>query len=94
MLLPVVFIRRRFFTGSDRSLLSRRARPRRRTNKKFSREQAGKTQGSAGTPVALAAAVRVIFAAWLVLALLLLGLGRLTMAKSREPAAKRLSALR
>jgi len=36
----------------------------------------------------------VIFTAWLVLALLLLGLGRLTMADSREPAPKRLSALR
>jgi hypothetical protein len=57
-------------------------------------EQAGKTQGSSGISVALAAAVRVIFAAWLVLALLLLGLGRLTMADSREPAPRRLSALR
>jgi hypothetical protein len=36
----------------------------------------------------------VIFAAWLVFALLLLGLGRLTMAGDREPAPKRLSALR
>jgi hypothetical protein len=57
-------------------------------------EQAGQTQGSSGISVALAAAVRVIFAAWLVLALLLLGLGRLTMANSREPAPKRLSGLR
>jgi hypothetical protein len=36
----------------------------------------------------------VIFAAWLVLALLLLGLGRMTMADAREAAPKRLTALR
>ena len=35
-----------------------------------------------------------IFAAWLVLAAFLLGLGRLTMADTREPAPKRLTALR
>jgi len=53
-----------------------------------------KTQGSAGIPVALGSAVRVIFAAWLVLAILLLGLGRLTTAGDREPAPKRLTAQR
>ena len=55
-------------------------------------EAGRKTQSSSGTSVACAAIVRVIFAAWLVLALLLLGLGRLTMAG--EPAAKHWSALR
>lgn len=52
-----------------------------------------KTHSSSGISVACAAGVRVIFAAWLVLALLLLGLGRLTMAESREPAPRRLTAL-
>jgi hypothetical protein len=36
----------------------------------------------------------VIFAAWLVLAILLLGLGRLTTAGDREPAPKRPAAQR
>jgi len=36
--------------------------------------------------------VNVIFTAWLVFALLLLGLGRLTMAGDTEPAPKRVSA--
>jgi hypothetical protein len=57
-------------------------------------EAAGKTHRSSGISVAWAPAVRVIFAAWLVLALLLLGLGRMTMADAREPAPKRLTALR
>ena len=57
-------------------------------------EHEGKTQVSAGTPVALGSAVRVIFAAWLVLAIVLLGLGRLTTAVDREPAPKRLAAQR
>jgi hypothetical protein len=53
-----------------------------------------KTHRSSGTSVACAPVVRVIFAAWLVLALLLLGLGRLTMADTREPAPKPQTALR
>ena len=57
-------------------------------------EAGRKTQSSSGIAVACAAIVRVIFAAWLVLALLLLGLGRLTMADPREPAARHWSALR
>jgi hypothetical protein len=57
-------------------------------------EAGRKTHSSSGISVACAPGVRVIFAAWLVLALLLLGLGRLTMAESRESAPKRLTALR
>ena len=47
-----------------------------------------------GIPVALGSAVRMIFAAWIVLAILLLGLGRLTSAGDREPAPKRQTAQR
>jgi hypothetical protein len=47
-----------------------------------------------GTPVALARGVKVIFGVWLVLALLLLGLGRLTVAGEPEPRPKRLTAAR
>jgi hypothetical protein len=53
-----------------------------------------KTRVSAGIRVANGSAVRVIFAAWVVLAILLLGLGRLTMAGHQEPAPKRLTAQR
>jgi hypothetical protein len=49
---------------------------------------------SAGIRVALGSAVRLIFAVWLVLAIVLLGLGRLTTAGNREPAPKRLTAQR
>jgi hypothetical protein len=38
--------------------------------------------------------VKVIFAAWVALAILLLGLGRLTTSGDREPAPKRLTAQR
>jgi hypothetical protein len=38
--------------------------------------------------------VKVIFAAWIVLAILLLGLGRLRTGDDREPASRRLAAQR
>jgi hypothetical protein len=47
-----------------------------------------------GTPVALTRSVKVIFGVWLVLALVLLGLGRLTVAGEAEPRPKRLAAAR
>ena len=53
-----------------------------------------KNAGVFGISIASALPVRVIFAAWLLLALLLLGLGRLNTTDTREPAPKRLSALR
>lgn len=93
MRLPVVFIRRRFFTGSARA--NGHGRAAEATDKGKMLSEAGrKTQRSSGISVACAPLVRVIFAAWLVLALLLFGLGRLTMADTREPAAKHASALR
>jgi hypothetical protein len=45
-------------------------------------------------PLRWRSGVRVIFTAWVVLALILLGLGRLTTAGNREPAPKPLSAQR
>jgi hypothetical protein len=45
-------------------------------------------------PLREASAVRVIFAAWIVLALVLLGLGQLTTARDREAAPRRASAAR
>ena len=62
--------------------------------RKILTEAQRKTHGSSGISVACAPGVRLIFAAWLVFALLLLGLGRLTMADTREPAPKPLTALR
>ena len=49
---------------------------------------------SAGIRGALGSAVRLIFGVWLVLAIVLLGLGRLTTAGDRQPAPKRLTAER
>ena len=93
MRLSVVFIRRRFFTGSARATCHGRAAE--ATGKgKILAEAGQKTHSTSGISVACAPGVRVIFAAWVVLALLLLGLGRLTMADTREPAPKRLTALR
>jgi hypothetical protein len=94
MRLPVVFIRRRFFTAFAGEPVFRGGRAGQQTKGKILAEHDEKTQVSAGIPVALGSAVRVIFAAWLVLAILLLGLGRLTTVGDREPAPKRLTAQR
>jgi hypothetical protein len=93
MRLPVVFIRRRFFTGSARANGHGRAAA--AMDKEEILSDAGrKTHSPSGISVACAPDVRVIFAAWLVLALLLLGLGRWTVAETREPATRHLSSLR
>ena len=90
---PVVFIGRRFFTGRGGAKAPRKPHP--STDKsKILAEQDQNAQVSAGIPVASGLAVRVIFAAWLVFALILLGLGRLTMAGDREQTPKRVSAVR
>ena len=93
MRLPVVFIRRRFFTGSARTNCHGWAAEAMDKGKILA-EAGREAHGSSGIAVASGRAVRVIFAAWVVLALLLLGLGRMTMADTREPAPKRLTALR
>jgi hypothetical protein len=91
----VVFIRRSFFTGlAGKGGLT--TTPQLLTGKgEILTERRLQTQISAGIPVAWSRPVRVIFAAWLVFALFLFGLGRLTAAgDQRGPAPKRLSALR
>jgi hypothetical protein len=62
--------------------------------RKILAEHAQKAQVSTGIFVAEGSAVRVIFAAWLVLALLLLGLGQLTTARDRDAAPRRASVVR
>jgi hypothetical protein len=90
---PLVFIGRRFFTGRGGSGLPRKPDPS-TEKRKILAEQDQNAQVSAGIPVASGPAVRVIFAAWLVFALILLGLGRLTTAGDREQTPQRASAVR
>jgi hypothetical protein len=90
---PVVFIRRRFFTGRAGTGIHGKPDPS-VDDRKILAEHGQKARVSAGIFVAQGPAVRVIFAAWLVLALILLGLGQLTTARDRDAASRRASVVR